>query len=220
MMRGHQNTLSLIEALKVNYHRNGSANSSNHDTKFHNVGYPKTRKTLILAMKPSEFGGLTDRTDGKAQNENPGQRPMHRLVAECLTISKVSGGLPTSNTDNNIKASPPAVEKIIEIHDIHFSRLRLFGASRPLWRKNRSIAWLSTKPGALIEQIATHQAVHLRQGHTYKKGLEMSSDIGNVYNGTFVGLVLRMTFGSPRRQQRDYATEKNETRKQWDPSPS
>jgi hypothetical protein len=92
MMRRHQGTLSLIEALEVNYHCDGSPNSRNHNTEFHNVGYSNSCKTLILAMKPFEFGGLTNRTDGKADNENAGHRPMHRLVAECLTISKILGG--------------------------------------------------------------------------------------------------------------------------------
>jgi hypothetical protein len=97
MMRRHQDTLSLILALEVNYHCNGSANSSNHDTKLHNVGYPKTRKPFILAMQPSKFRGLTNRTNGKAHNENPGQRPMHHLVVESLAISKVLRGFNIKN---------------------------------------------------------------------------------------------------------------------------
>jgi integrase len=110
MMHRHQDTLSSITALKVNYHCNSRTYSSNHDTEFHNVRYPKTRKTLIFAMQPSELGRLTDCTDRNAQNKYPGQRPMRCLMGKCLEISKDTGRFNIKNRQQN-QSDPPSGRK-------------------------------------------------------------------------------------------------------------
>ena len=62
---------------------------------------------------------------------------------------------------------PPVVEKIIASQEVYISRFKWFGANRCLCRRNRSMAWLKTNVGAVIEQIARRVNFDMRMLGVY-----------------------------------------------------